>query len=71
MVMAGLPSIAGSDTLLLNTEMRWRAIQTGRIYVQQNPSGHHLSVDELRDMVGSEAETFQTVYFTMPPTRKL
>ena len=29
----------------LNTEMRWRAIQTGRIYVRQNPSDYHLSVD--------------------------
>lgn len=42
----------------LNTEMRWRAIQTGRIYVRQNPSDHHLSIDELRDMVGTEAEIF-------------
>ena len=42
----------------LNTEMRWRAIETGRIYVRQNPNDDHLTIDELRDMVGTEAETF-------------
>ena len=42
----------------LNTEMRWRALQTGRIYVRQNPSDQHLSIDELRDMVGTEGENF-------------
>ena len=36
----------------LNTEMRWRALQTGRIYVNQNLEDAHLSIDELRDMVG-------------------
>ena len=40
----------------LNTEMRWRTLQTSRIYVHQNPSDHHLSIEELRDMVGREAE---------------
>ena len=42
----------------LNTEMRWRAIQTGRVYIHQNPHDHHLSIEELRDMVGREAESF-------------
>ncbi len=42
----------------LNTEMRWRALQTGRIYVRQHPHDAHLSVDELRDMVGREGEAF-------------
>ena len=42
----------------LNTEMRHRALQTGRIYVRQNPHDDHLSVDELRDMVGREGEMF-------------
>ena len=36
----------------LNTQMRHRALQNGRIYVRQNPDDGHLSVDELRDMVG-------------------
>lgn len=44
----------------LNTEMRWRAIQTGRVYVHQNPDDHHLSIEELRDMVGREAESFSS-----------
>ena len=35
----------------LNTEMRWRAIQAGRVYVCQHPEDARLSVDELRDMV--------------------
>ena len=42
----------------LNTEMRWRALQTGRIYVRQHPSDAQLSLDELRDMVGREGEAF-------------
>ena len=31
--------------------MRHRALQTGRMYVRQNPHDGHLSVDELRQMV--------------------
>ena len=41
----------------LNTVLRWRAIQTGRIYVRQHPHDQHLTIDELRDMVGRESET--------------
>ena len=37
----------------LNTEMRHRALQTGRIYVRQSPHDAHLSVDALKDMVCS------------------
>ena len=40
----------------VNTEMRRRAHQTGRIYVKQNPGDAHLSLDELRDMVGREGK---------------
>ena len=36
----------------LNTQMRHQALQTGRIYVRQNPRDHHLTIDELREMVG-------------------
>ena len=42
----------------LNTEMRRRALQAGRIYVQQNPGDAQLTVDDLRDMVGRGGEAF-------------
>ena len=42
----------------LNTEMRWRALQTGRVYIHQHPNDARLSLDELRDMVGREGEAF-------------
>ena len=42
----------------LNTEMRWRALQAGRVYVQQHPNDARLTVDDLRDMVGREGEAF-------------
>ena len=42
----------------LNTELRRPALQKGHIYVKQHPSGAHLSLDELRDMVGREGEAF-------------
>ena len=38
--------------------MRWHALQTGRIYIRQNPDDDHLSIEELRDMVGREGENF-------------
>ena len=38
----------------LSTEMRWRANETGRIYIRQNPGEAHLTVDDLRDMIGRE-----------------
>ena len=49
----------------LNTEMRHRALQTGRIYVRQNPDDGHLSVDELREMVqhGSDALSNRVLHF--------
>ena len=42
----------------LNTELRWRALQAGRIYIHQHPRDAQLSVEELRDMVGREGEVF-------------
>lgn len=42
----------------LNTEMRWRALQSGRIYVQQHPGDAQLTVDVLQDVVGREGEAF-------------
>ena len=44
----------------LNTEMRLRTLQTGRIYVRQRPQDAQLSVEELRDMVGHEGEAFSS-----------
>ena len=38
--------------------MRHRALQTGRIYVRQNPHDGHLSVDELRELVGHDNNAF-------------
>ena len=42
----------------LNTEMCWRALQAGWIYVHQHPHDAWLSVEELRDMVACEGEAF-------------
>ena len=44
----------------LNTEMRHRALQTGRVYVRQNLGDGQLSLDELRDMVGRQGEAFSS-----------
>ena len=45
-----------------NTEMRWCALQTGRIYVRQYSPDAQLSVKELW-----KVNHFQTVFCTMPP----
>ena len=42
----------------LNTEMRWRALQVGRIYVKQHPQDAQLSVEDLRAMIGSQGNAF-------------
>ena len=42
----------------LNTEMRWRALQTGKIYISKHPKDARLTLDEFREMVGSEGECF-------------
>ena len=34
----------------LNTMMRWRALETARVFVKQNPSDAALTVEELREM---------------------
>ena len=44
--------------LVLNREMRWRALQAGNIYIRPHPGEAHLTVDDLRDMVGREGEVF-------------
>ena len=51
----------------LNTEMRWHALQIGRIYVHQYPHDTHLSVEELRDMVGRPGEAFSSQCSTVLP----
>lgn len=42
----------------LNSEMRWRALQCGNVYVRRHPDDARLTVEELRDMVGREGDTF-------------
>ncbi len=42
----------------LNAEMRWRGLQTGRIYIRKHPKDGKLTLDELKDMVGCEGEHF-------------
>ena len=42
----------------LNSEMRWRALQTGRVYIKQHPSDARLSLDELRSMIDCGGEQF-------------
>ena len=42
----------------LNTVMRWRALQAGRVYIKKHPKDARLTLDELRDMVGREGECF-------------
>ena len=37
----------------LSTEMRWRALQAGCVYIRQHPEDARLPVDELRDMVST------------------
>ena len=50
----------------LNTEMRHRALQTGRVYVRQHPGDGQMSIDELRDMVGDKERLSQVEYSTTP-----
>ena len=54
----------------LNTEMRWRALQTGRVYVKQHPGDAQLSLDELRDMVRREGQTFSNRVSTVSESTK-
>ena len=54
----------------LNTDMRWRALQTGRVYIKQHPGDAQLSLDELRDMVGNEGQTFSNRVSTVSETTK-
>ena len=42
----------------LNTEMHWHANEAGRFYIRQHLGEAHLTVDDLRDMVGREGEVF-------------
>ena len=41
----------------LNTEMRWRTLQTGKVNLQQSTDDDdHLTIEELQDMVGLEGQ---------------
>ena len=49
----------------LNTEMRWRALQTGRVYINQHPRDARLTLDDLRDMVGMKVRALRTECYTL------
>ena len=52
----------------LNTEMRWRALQAGRIYVRQHPVDAQLTVDESSETWSVVKERpSATEYYTTPP----
>ena len=38
----------------LNSQMRWRALQEGKVYVKQNLNGEQYSIDDVRKMVESD-----------------
>ena len=42
----------------LKTEMCWRALQNGRIYIRQHPRNARLTLEELKDMVNGKGEQF-------------
>ena len=42
----------------LNTEMSWRALQSGRIFIKQHPQDARLSLEEMKAMVGCKGEVF-------------
>ena len=44
----------------LNTEMHWRALQAGRIYIRQHPDDARLTVSDLRDMIGRAGTSLST-----------
>ena len=44
----------------LNTTFRWRALQTGRVYINQHPKDARLTLNDLRDMVGRDGEHFSS-----------
>ena len=42
----------------LNTEMRWRALQSGQVYVRHNPEDGQLTLEDLQSMMANEGENF-------------
>ena len=46
--------------------MRWCALQTGKIYICQNHDDDHLCIEEIRDMVGREGESFSNRILHFP-----
>ena len=46
----------------LNTEMCWRALQPGCVYIHQHPEDVHLSVDELHDVVSTSFASYVCHY---------
>ena len=44
----------------LNTQMRWRALQTGRIFINQHPKDARLTLEELQEIVDSDGYMFSS-----------
>ena len=42
----------------VNTMMRWRALETGRVFVKQRIGDNHIRVEELKDMVNQGQSSF-------------
>ena len=42
----------------LNTRMRWRALETDRVFIKQRIGENHLSVEELKEMVNRGETSF-------------
>ena len=46
----------------LNMDMRWRALQAGRIYVRRHPRDAQLSVEELQDMLARDSAHQNSIF---------
>ena len=44
----------------LNTMLRWRALETGRVFVKQRIGDSHISVEELKDMFNQGQSSFSS-----------
>ncbi len=42
----------------LNSEMRWRVLQAGRVHIKQHPKDAHLSLDELKSIIDCRGEQY-------------
>ena len=47
----------------LNTEMRWRALQAGRIYIRQHPEDARMTITELHQLVNPTAFSNKVLHY--------